>query len=87
LLAYADSKAVAGEVFLNWNRILTYKFSASDPAHWPSRPNHALLWHAIRRGCENGYRLFDWGKDLDDTGLRTFTILRPWMILPGIAPT
>lgn len=73
LLAYADSKAVAGAVFLNWNQVLTYKFSASDPVHWPLRPNHAVLWRAIRWGCENGYRLFDWGRtDLDDTGLRAF---------------
>ena len=46
---------VAGAVFLDGNSTLTYKYSASDAAFWRFRPNHLLLWHALRSACEDGY--------------------------------
>ncbi len=77
LLAYKDKELLAGAVFLHWNGVLTYKYSASDPAYWGLRPNNLLLWHAIRWGCEQGYRLFDWGRtDLHNQGLLAFK--RAW---------
>jgi len=73
LLAYKDSQLLAGAVFFHFNKTLTYKYSASDPAFWNLRPNNLLLWHAIRWGCENGFNIFDWGRtDLDNEGLREF---------------
>ena len=64
---------VAAAVFLTWNNMLVYKYGASDTRYWSLRPNHALFWSAIRRGCENGYRVLDWGRtDLADRGLREF---------------
>jgi CelD/BcsL family acetyltransferase involved in cellulose biosynthesis len=73
LLAYKDSVPVAGAVFLTWNRTVTYKYSASDPAHWQLRPNNLLLWTAIRSACEQGYGIFDFGRtDLSTPGLRAF---------------
>lgn len=75
LLAYKDSQLLAGAVFLNWNKTLTYKYSASDPVFWKLRPNNLILWHAIRWGCEHGYHVFDWGRtDLDNAGLREFKL-------------
>jgi hypothetical protein len=75
LLAYGDGRLLAGAVFLRWNRTLTYKYSASDPAYWKLRPNNLILWHAIRWGCENGYQVFDWGKtELGNQGLREFKL-------------
>jgi CelD/BcsL family acetyltransferase involved in cellulose biosynthesis len=72
-LAYSGNRPVAGAVFLAWQRSITYKFGASDPAFWRLRPNHLLFWSAIRRGCEDGYRHFDFGRtDLADHGLRAF---------------
>lgn len=73
LLARAGEQLVAGAVFLNWNGSLIYKYSASDAEYWKFRPNNLLLWEAIRWGCENGYRVFDWGRtDLGNRGLREF---------------
>jgi CelD/BcsL family acetyltransferase involved in cellulose biosynthesis len=75
LLAHKDSQLLAAAVFLHCNQTLTNKFSASDPAYWKLRPNNLLLWHAIRWGCEHGYRVFDWGRtDLDNQGLRQFKL-------------
>ncbi len=77
LLAYKESQLLAGAVFLHWNGVLTYKYSASDPAYWGLRPNNLLLWHAMRWGCGQGYRLFDWGRtDLHNQGLLEFK--RAW---------
>jgi CelD/BcsL family acetyltransferase involved in cellulose biosynthesis len=73
LVAEAGGVAVAAAVFLTWNGTVTYKYSASDPAHWLLRPNNLLLWTAIRRGCVEGYRTFDLGRsDTDNAGLRAF---------------
>ena len=75
LLAYKDSRLLAGAVFLHYNKTLTYKYSASDPAYWHLRPNNLLLWNAICWGCEHGYHVFDWGRtDLDNAGLREFKL-------------
>lgn len=73
LLAYKDLQPLAGAVFLNFNQTLTYKYGASDPQYWFLRPNNLLLWSALKYGCENGYKVFDWGRtDLNNTGLRAF---------------
>ena len=34
---------------------ITYKYGASDSAFLDLRPNHILLWTAIRWAAENGY--------------------------------
>lgn len=73
LLAYQEQQLLAGAVFLHFNETLTYKFGASDPKFWKFRPNDAIFWNAICWGCENGYKLFDWGRtDIDNDGLRDF---------------
>jgi CelD/BcsL family acetyltransferase involved in cellulose biosynthesis len=73
LLAEAGGSAIAGGVFLHWNGNLVYKFGASDENHRLLQPNHAILWEAIRWGCERGYESMDFGRSgLEDHGLRAF---------------
>ncbi|MDX6452443.1 MAG: hypothetical protein QOH16_2492 [Gaiellaceae bacterium] len=73
LLAYAGRVPVAGAVFLHWNRSVTYKFGASDPAYWGLRPNNLLFWEAIREACGRGDRALDFGRtELENRGLREF---------------
>ena len=73
LLAYSGDVPVAGAVFLAWNGTIAYKYSASDPAFWRLCPNNLVVWTAIRWGCENGYRSFDFGRtDNENAGLRGF---------------
>ena len=73
LLGDAGEMTVAGAIFLHWNGRLIYKFGASDERFTRLRPNHAVMWEAIRWGCERGYRTFDFGRSgLDDSGLRAF---------------
>jgi CelD/BcsL family acetyltransferase involved in cellulose biosynthesis len=73
LLAYSGTTPVAGAVFLTWNRAVTYKFGASEPAYWGLRPNNLLFWEAIREACDRGDRTLDFGRtELDNRGLREF---------------
>lgn len=73
LLAFKDHIPIAGAVFLQWNRILTYKYGASLSEYWALRPNNLLFWHAIQLGCEADCQLFDWGRtDIEDEGLSNF---------------
>lgn len=73
LLSWVGGTAVAGAVFLVSDHAVVYKFGASEPSWWKVRPNHGLFWEAIRRGCEDGQRVFDWGRtDLGHQGLRDF---------------
>lgn len=73
LLAYKDQECVAGAVFLNWNRTLVYKYSASIEKARQLLAMDLVLWTAIRWGCENGYDWMDMGRtDIEDDGLRYF---------------
>jgi CelD/BcsL family acetyltransferase involved in cellulose biosynthesis len=73
LLAYDGGTAVAGAVFLAWNRTVVYKFGASEPQALGLRPNHLVFWEAIRWACEAGYAEFDFGRtDPGHTSLQEF---------------
>jgi CelD/BcsL family acetyltransferase involved in cellulose biosynthesis len=77
LLVYHGGEPIAGAVFLDWNGWLVYKFGASDARHWSLRPNNLLFWEAIKRACDRGVKVFDFGRsDRDDEGLRAFK--RSW---------
>jgi CelD/BcsL family acetyltransferase involved in cellulose biosynthesis len=73
LLASADGRPIAGGVFLTWKDTVVYKFGASSSRFWSLRPNNLLFWEAIRWSCEQGFRVFDFGRtDLANRGLRNF---------------
>jgi CelD/BcsL family acetyltransferase involved in cellulose biosynthesis len=73
LLAWAGPTPVAGAVYLAWKDTVTYKYGASDAEHWQLRPNHLVMWEAIRWACEHGYRTLDLGRsDLGNHGLREY---------------
>jgi CelD/BcsL family acetyltransferase involved in cellulose biosynthesis len=75
LIAESAGRPIAAAVFLSWNGTVVYKFGASDAEAWSLRPNHLLIWDAIRRACEEGYRWFDFGRtDAGQDGLRNFKL-------------
>jgi len=75
LIVETSARPIAAAVFLAWNGTVIYKFGASDASAWPLRPNHLLLWHAIRTACEQGNRWFDFGRtDAEQEGLRIFKL-------------
>lgn len=77
VLARLASEPVAGAVFLRSGRSAIYKFGASDPHHWPARPNQLVMWTAIRYLCEIGCEQLHFGRtDAQDAGLERFK--RSW---------
>ena len=73
LLAYWKDIPIAGAVFLSWNGTVTYKYGASRQEFWKLRPNHCIMWNAIRSSCENGSHTFDFGRtEPGNDGLRSF---------------
>ena len=93
LLAIYDSKAIAGSLFFKSNKIIHYKYNASDPDYLKkTSPNHSLTWHAIKQGCMEGYRFLDFGRTSpDNKGLMRYkemwgtkTIDLPYFYYPQI---
>jgi lipid II:glycine glycyltransferase (peptidoglycan interpeptide bridge formation enzyme) len=73
LLAYQNNECIASAVFLYWNKILTYKYGASNASSLQSKPNDLLFWTAIDWGCKNGFTSLDFGRtDYSNDGLRAF---------------
>ncbi|TMD81794.1 MAG: GNAT family N-acetyltransferase [Chloroflexi bacterium] len=71
--AYFGERPIAADLFLAWNGTLIGKFNASDRQFWSLRPNNLVVWAGIEWGCQNGYRLLDFGKtDRHGGGLRNF---------------
>lgn len=72
-VATLDGAIVAVNLFLHWNRTVVYKYGASDDRALPAAANYAVMWDAIRWGCEQGYSRFDFGRsDLTGEGLLQF---------------
>lgn len=73
VLALHDRRAVAGAVFLCSGDRATFKFGASDKRYWSARPNHLVIWNAIRFLALCRYKELDFGRTSPvDTGLSRF---------------
>lgn len=73
MLAHHKDKAIAGGVFLHYNKNMIYKYGAADPDYMNLYATHALLWEVIQWACNNGYEIMDWGKtEKSNQGLRNF---------------
>jgi CelD/BcsL family acetyltransferase involved in cellulose biosynthesis len=74
LLAYYQQEAVGGGLFLTTEKNIHYKYNASDPdVLGKITPNHALTWHALKKGCEEGFQSFNFGRTSpDNVGLMRY---------------
>jgi len=62
LLAEVDQKPAAGMIVLHSGQTHYYKYGASDPGMLFLRPNHLLMWEAIRLAVRAGVKRFDLGR-------------------------
>ena len=62
LMAEYDQRPVSCLLLFRYKDRVSAEFEAYDDAYIPLSPNHFLFWHAIRSACENGYRVFDFGR-------------------------
>lgn len=70
----ADGRLAAGIVIWKGLREWIYAFNASNPRLLEDRPNHALLWRAMRDAAAYG-ALFDLGRAApEQTGLVEFKV-------------
>jgi hypothetical protein len=75
LLAFHGKEAISGGVFLNHNKTIIYKYSATNEFYLKMDPNKHLTWKAIQWGYENGYRIFNFGSSPNNNrGLRYFKV-------------
>jgi len=73
LIAYIENKPVSAVVFLQYNKKIIYKYSASDYNYIKYKPNNIVLASAIKYACENGFKIFDFGiSDKKNDGLIKF---------------
>lgn len=71
LFAEIDGAAVAAMFFVVYDGVLYYKFSASDLERLDLRPNHFLLWEAVRYAIARGLDAIDLGNSAE-AGLQRF---------------
>ena len=72
-LAEIDGRVVNAAVYLQWMGTLTYKYSASDPAHRQLRATTLIHTNAVEHAIETGCDTIDLGRsELDNDGLRAF---------------
>ena len=75
LSAYLDSRPVASVVFLEHERTVVYKFSASEPDSIRLGGPSAVLWEGIRAACEKDQARMELGRtELGHEGLRYFKL-------------
>ncbi|MGV8083351.1 MAG: lipid II:glycine glycyltransferase FemX [Coriobacteriia bacterium] len=73
--AHFEGQIVASALYLSYNRVLIAKFGASDPRFRETLAGYLADWEVLKWACEEGYRLFDWGRtDLGAEGLRMYKL-------------
>ena len=75
ILAYIEGKPVAVSVELLYKDVIYGWYNGMDRAYSSYSPNELIMWHILRWGAENNYRLYDFGgagKPDEDYGVRDF---------------
>lgn len=71
-LAEHGGEVVAGALWHSFGHTLDLLYAGSDERRLEARPNHALYWHAIRWGTEQGHTELDLGHAMPGSGLAQF---------------
>src|SRR3954452_11685745 len=72
VVAEHDGQIVAGAVLNASRSNIDLVYNASSSEHLDLRPNHAVYWHAISWGIENGYRTYTMGQAPEGGSLARF---------------
>ena len=66
-------KIIAAAVFFHFRSEAIFKFGASDRNHLGHRPNNLIMWEAIKKYSQKGFKVLDFGRtELENIGLRQF---------------
>ncbi len=73
VLASYKGKTIAGAVYFHLGEKAIYKYGASDITYQRLRANNLVMWEAIKRYCQNGYKNLCFGRtEPENNGLRRF---------------
>lgn len=75
-----DGAAIAGGLLLAFKDRLYVPSAASYRSALKYCPNHALYWEVIKRGCEEKYDYFDFGRSRVDSS--TYNFKKQWVPNP-----
>ena len=67
---------IAALFLLFFKDTLISGWAASEKAYKKLNPNNLLYWEVIKASCEEGYKYFDFGRSIYDSG--TFRFKKPW---------
>ena len=80
LITSYEEKAVGAMFLLQFKDTIYAPWVSSDRQYFHFNPNNMLYWEAIRYGCENGFKYFDFGRSKWNSG--TFRFKKPWGAIP-----
>ncbi len=73
---WKDGKCTSGALVLTHKGVIYVPFVSSRAVYFPLRPNNLMYWEIMKRGCEGGARLLDFGTSLK--GATTFAFKLSW---------
>jgi len=71
-----NGKPIAGAILLYFKDTVISGWAASDRKYLNLNPNNFLYWNVIKAACEKGYKFFDFGRSLSDSG--TYNFKKAW---------
>ena len=71
---------IAGTILLYFKDTIISGWAASRREYLKLCPNNLMYWDVIKNGCKKGYRYFDFGRSLLDSG--TFKFKKAWASEP-----
>ena len=72
-IATHQENVIAGAVFFHFHNQAIFKYGASDQKYLNLRPNNLVMWEAIKWYCQNGFKIFNFGRtELQHKGLLQF---------------
>lgn len=75
-VAKYEDKVIGSIFLLYFKDTVISGWAASDKSYRMYNPNNILYWEAIKYGCENGFKYFDFGRSLMNSG--TYRFKKPW---------
>ncbi|MDY6971069.1 MAG: FemAB family XrtA/PEP-CTERM system-associated protein [Thermodesulfobacteriota bacterium] len=80
LMIFSDGRPIAGVFFFLFkNKVVPY-YAGSLVQYRKLAPNDYMYWQLMKYGCENGFKIFDFGRSRADTG--SFHFKRHWGFEP-----
>lgn len=78
--AYHEDRVIGVQFVRAFKESVVSVFAYNLPEYKQLCPNHLLLWELIQQACSRGYRTFNLGRSLEDTG--TFYFKTGWRAEP-----